>query len=76
MLLTVEMYVAYFSTERPHSVRYQVPVSPYDNALAIDQMQTAYSTLLRRPVATNNTSASTLAVSLANDKKLHPRLIR
>ena len=28
----------------------QVPLSAFDNALAIDQMQVAYSTLLRRPV--------------------------
>ncbi|ESK84087.1 agmatinase [Moniliophthora roreri MCA 2997] len=28
-----------------------VPVSPFDNVLAIDQMEVAYSTLLNRPVA-------------------------
>ncbi|KAJ7070502.1 arginase deacetylase [Mycena amicta] len=29
-----------------------VPVSPFDNALAVDQMEVAYSTLLSRPPAT------------------------
>lgn len=30
-----------------------VPISPYDNALAMDQIETAYSSLLARPVATD-----------------------
>ncbi|CEQ42503.1 SPOSA6832_04313 [Sporobolomyces salmonicolor] len=35
-----------------------IPVSPYDNALAIDQIETAYSTLLARPVETEWTEGS------------------
>ncbi|TDL28342.1 arginase deacetylase [Rickenella mellea] len=50
-----------------------VPVSPFDNALAVDQMEVAYSTLLARPVANKNASYVTKA--LAKDKKEHPRII-
>lgn len=32
-----------------------VPISPYDNSLALDQMETAYSTLLAREVDTEFT---------------------
>ena len=30
-----------------------VPISPYDNTLALDQIETAYTTLLSREVATD-----------------------
>ncbi|KAJ4485719.1 arginase deacetylase [Lentinula aciculospora] len=42
-----------------------VPVNPFDNALAIDQMEVAYSTLLRRPLATPEKAKSVI----------HPRII-
>lgn len=32
-----------------------VPISPYDNTLALDQIETAYTTLLSREVATDFT---------------------
>uniref|UniRef100_A0A0W0G4K1 Putative Arginase/deacetylase n=1 Tax=Moniliophthora roreri TaxID=221103 RepID=A0A0W0G4K1_MONRR len=37
-----------------------VPVSPFDNVLAIDQMEVAYSTLLNRPVANPPEKSSSL----------------
>ncbi|KAE9409137.1 arginase deacetylase [Gymnopus androsaceus JB14] len=43
-----------------------VPVNPFDNALAIDQMEVAYSTLLGRPLATPEK---------ANGQNTHPRII-
>jgi len=48
-----------------------VPVNPFDNALAVDQMEVAYSTLLHRPVV--NESASLQSLSL--DGKAHPRIV-
>jgi len=48
-----------------------VPANPFDNALAVDQMEVAYSTLLARPVV--NESASLRGMSL--DGKPHPRII-
>lgn len=47
----------------------QVPVSPFDNALAVDQMEVAYSTLLKRP-----TTSGSRAIAL--DGKEHPRIVR
>ncbi|EJC98717.1 Arginase/deacetylase, partial [Fomitiporia mediterranea MF3/22] len=52
-----------------------VPVSPFDNALAVDQMEVAYSTLLARPVANTSASGSYKTQSLALDGKAHPRII-
>ncbi|KAJ7735750.1 arginase family-domain-containing protein [Mycena metata] len=49
-----------------------VPLTPMDNAKAIDQMEVAYSTLLARPVQ-GETKSSTAA--LAKDGKEHPRLV-
>ncbi|KAG1828397.1 arginase family-domain-containing protein [Suillus variegatus] len=49
-----------------------VPISPYDNALAIDQMETAYTTLLARPV---NETASARTAKLARDGVEHPRIL-
>ncbi|KII95302.1 hypothetical protein PLICRDRAFT_149928 [Plicaturopsis crispa FD-325 SS-3] len=53
-----------------------VPLSAYDNAKAIDQMEAAYSTLLQRPVQGGNSGAykSRTAV-FAKDGKDHPRLV-
>ncbi|THV01433.1 Arginase/deacetylase [Dendrothele bispora CBS 962.96] len=46
-----------------------VPVSPFDNALAVDQMEVAYSTLLKRTPA-NPTQANQALVSAG-----HPRIV-
>ncbi len=54
-----------------HSHLHQVPVSSFDNALAIDQMEVAYSTLLARPVV--NESSSPKCPSL--NGKVHPRIV-
>ncbi|EIW86926.1 arginase deacetylase [Coniophora puteana RWD-64-598 SS2] len=48
-----------------------IPLSPYDNALAVDQIETAYTTLISRPV---NSSVSRTA-HLARDAVEHPRII-
>jgi agmatinase len=56
-----------------------VPVSPFDNALALDQIETAYSTLLARPVKRNSSdvaSARKRLQNLALDNVEHPRIIR
>jgi agmatinase len=56
-----------------------VPVSPFDNALAIDQIETAYTTLLARPVKSNSSETSVARErlrSLAVDGVEHPRIIR
>ncbi|KAI3621898.1 agmatinase 1 [Moniliophthora roreri] len=46
-----------------------VPINPFDNALAVDQMEVAYSTLLRRPVATPSKQNPSLA------SNGHPRIV-
>ncbi|KAJ1308970.1 hypothetical protein OPQ81_004653 [Rhizoctonia solani] len=50
-----------------------VPAVPFDIQYAMDQMQTAYSTLIKREVATQSASSSTK--KLARDGRLHPRII-
>ncbi|KAJ3557113.1 hypothetical protein NM688_g1647 [Phlebia brevispora] len=52
-----------------------VPVSPFDNALAVDQMEVAYSSLLARPVVDQTGDAFTVAPHLAKDGKAHPRIV-
>ncbi|KAJ6591562.1 Arginase/deacetylase [Mycena vulgaris] len=53
-----------------------VPVSGYDNAKAIDQMEVAYSTLLARPVQGGATAAyKSRTAAFALDGKEHPRLV-
>ncbi|THH09556.1 hypothetical protein EW145_g1930 [Phellinidium pouzarii] len=52
-----------------------VPVSPFDNALAVDQMEVAYSTLLARPVANVSSYGSVSTKALALDGKEHPRIV-
>ncbi|GAA5957235.1 hypothetical protein JCM21900_001201 [Sporobolomyces salmonicolor] len=52
-----------------------IPVSPYDNALAIDQIETAYSSLLARPVETEWTEALGGTKALALDRKEHPKIL-
>lgn len=53
-----------------------MPISAYDNAKAIDQMEAAYSTLLSRPVFGGTSEVykeKTRAFSL--DGKEHPRIV-
>ncbi|KAI0053433.1 Arginase/deacetylase [Auriscalpium vulgare] len=53
-----------------------VPVNPFDNALALEQMEVAYSTLLRRDVARNGSEALTGDMrAFAFDKKEHPKIV-
>ncbi|KAJ7581066.1 Arginase/deacetylase [Mycena floridula] len=53
-----------------------VPVSPYDNARAIDQMEAAYSTLLSRPVAGGVSDLyKPKTFSFAKDGREHPRIV-
>lgn len=49
-----------------------VPASPYDPALAIDEMQVAYSTLINRPTKSKKTKYTS---HLAKDGKEHPRIL-
>ncbi len=52
-------------------------MSPFDNALAVDQMEVAYDTLLSRPVASDKSLALTSVTQrLAKDGKEHPRIVR
>lgn len=55
----------------------KVPVTPFDNLLAIDQMQAAYDTLLSRPVKTpsENIPAGLKTNTLAHDGVDHPRIV-
>src|ERR1700761_6903823 len=56
--------------------RNQVPITPMDNAKAIDQMEAAYATLLSRPVKGGATSAyKSRTAAFAKDGEEHPRLI-
>ncbi|KAJ7072691.1 hypothetical protein C8F01DRAFT_258062 [Mycena amicta] len=49
-----------------------VPLTPMDNAKAIDQMEVAYSTLLARPVQGETKSHTS---SMAKDGLEHPRIV-
>jgi agmatinase len=50
-----------------------IPVNPFDNALAVDQMEVAYSTLLSRPtLAKSGLSTQNLALDGVN----HPQIVR
>ncbi|KAK1229782.1 hypothetical protein PQX77_007159, partial [Marasmius sp. AFHP31] len=48
-----------------------IPVNPFDNTLAVDQMEVAYSTLLKRPIATPEKANPKLSAT----KKGHPRIV-
>ncbi|KAI0275301.1 Arginase/deacetylase [Gloeopeniophorella convolvens] len=53
-----------------------VPLSPFDNALALDQMEVAYSTLLQREVARKDPEGMIgSTVPFAKDKKEHPKIV-
>ncbi|KAI5474247.1 agmatinase [Pseudohyphozyma bogoriensis] len=49
-----------------------IPVSPYDNALALEQIQVAYSTLLARKVSSEGLD---VVKGLAKDGKEHARIV-
>ncbi|KAF9469761.1 Arginase/deacetylase [Collybia nuda] len=51
-----------------------VPVSPFDNALAVDQLEIAYSTLLERPTP-DATIKKHFTRSIAKDGLEHPRIV-
>jgi hypothetical protein len=56
---------------------FQIPVMPFDNDFAAEQMEAGYSTLLNRPVANacgSGPNASCISRSLALDEKDHPRV--
>ncbi|KAF8265767.1 hypothetical protein EI94DRAFT_1685241 [Lactarius quietus] len=50
-----------------------VPLSPFENAVALDQMEVAYSTLLQRDVARTDAGGSTRR--FAKDNREHPKII-
>ena len=50
-------------------------MNPNDNALAIDQIEVAYSTLLNRPIASQEDAVS-VTRNLAKDGLEHPRIVR
>ncbi|KIM47554.1 hypothetical protein M413DRAFT_15739 [Hebeloma cylindrosporum] len=51
-----------------------VPISPFDNALAVDQMEVAYSTLLARKVARGD-GVHPMTSLIAKDGQEHPRIV-
>lgn len=54
----------------------KVPLSPFDNVLALDQMQVAYSTLLQRDVARANPEGMVGSTRpFAKDHKEHPKIV-
>ncbi|KAH7923914.1 Arginase/deacetylase [Leucogyrophana mollusca] len=52
-----------------------VPISPYDNALAVDQMTTAYTTLLNRPINGSADVQGARTGKMAKDGVDHPRIV-
>ncbi|KAI0669775.1 Arginase/deacetylase [Trametes maxima] len=52
-----------------------VPVTPFDNALAVDQMEVAYSTLLARTIASDESGSTSVSKRFAKDGKEHPRIV-
>jgi len=54
-----------------------VPVNPFDNALAVDQMEVAYSSLLARTPATVKRDSSTHSGRrvVAKDGLIHPKIV-
>jgi len=49
-----------------------VPISPFDNALAVDQMEVAYATLLNRKIASKTPGKNSV---LGVDGREHPRIV-
>ena len=64
------------STQSSRSSYAQIPLNAYDNAVAIDQMEVAYSTLLARPVAkAAGTGGFDATSTFALDGQAHPRIV-
>lgn len=63
----------YFKDELPFL---QVPVSPFDKAIAIEQIEVAYSDLLGRSPPTEDGRGTEVTKALAKDGAGHPRIIR
>ncbi|KAG6851327.1 hypothetical protein H0H93_005725 [Arthromyces matolae] len=53
-----------------------VPVSQFDNALAMDQIEVAYSTLLDRPLENLRKHWRDPTRALSKDDRSHPRIVR
>jgi arginase family enzyme len=51
-----------------------VPVSPFDSAIAVKQIKAAYSSMLNHPVATPQKMAE-LGMQKGLDGEYHPRII-
>lgn len=52
-----------------------VPVTPYDNAVAMEQIEAAYDTLLGRGVATEWAKEQGRTSGLARDGRERPRIV-
>ena len=74
--LTVATYAS-FNCDVLHEqvTSIQVPIIPFDNVLALDQMEVAYSTLLDRPIAARE-SVWANGAEIAKDRREHPRIVR
>jgi agmatinase len=53
----------------------QVPAIPFDIHYAVDQIDTAYSTLIRRSVASETNFGAITTRNAAKDGKPHPRIM-
>lgn len=51
-----------------------IPVSPFDNDIAVKQIEAAYTSLLHHPVATPERMSS-LGMQRGLDGEYHPRII-
>ncbi|KAG9119109.1 hypothetical protein FRC07_006038 [Ceratobasidium sp. 392] len=52
-----------------------VPIVPFDMQYAMDQIQTAYSTLIQRDVSTQGSSQALSNQEISKDRRAHPRII-
>jgi len=52
---------------------FQIPITPFDNKLALAQMELAYTTLLNRPIVSKTAGRNTV---LGKDGQEHPRIVR
>lgn len=52
-----------------------VPVTPFDNALAVDQMEVAYDSLLSRTIKQTDKNLVSYTSKLAKDGQEHPRIV-
>jgi agmatinase len=50
----------------------QIPITPFDNKLALAQMELAYTTLLNRPTVSKTAGKNTV---LGKDGREHPRIV-